>query len=457
MTIGEIIGGRYHIIRSLGSGGFGTTFLAEDRHLPGQPRCAVKQLKPLTSDPFTLQVARRLFQTEAEVLHKLGSHDQIPQILAHFEENGEFYLVQEYIEGSEFSQELPADKPLGKDRVIALLREILEILEFVHQQNVIHRDIKPANLIRRLKDKKLVLIDFGAVKQISTQVINAQGHTNFTVAIGSPGYMPNEQQAGKPRFSSDIYAVGMIGIQALTCSHPRQLPEDPNTGEIIWRDRAQAPADLADVLDKMVRYDFRDRYQSATEVLRAIAAINSSPKTLLQFSQIPQFRSLSREADDLSSERGVDYCRLRNLLAAGDWRNADLETNEILLQMCGRKAKGWLRKEDIEKLPCQDLITLDRLWVKYSQGRFGFSVQKRIWRSVGGAQDANYQTFCRFGSAIGWFVRGAWKNYSELTFTLDSPAGHLPGCFCRDAVAFGGVGVVWFVGFLFSRCETCKL
>jgi serine/threonine protein kinase len=160
---------------------------------------------------LALQAAKRLFNREAEVLYQLGNHNQIPRLFAHFEEEQEFYLVQEFIEGHELRQELPVGKKLSENFVIALLKEVLEILAFVHQQNVIHRDIKPSNLVRRKQDGKLVLIDFGAVKQFGTQVINSQGATSFTIAIGSPGYMPNEQIAGKPRFSSDIYAVGMLG------------------------------------------------------------------------------------------------------------------------------------------------------------------------------------------------------------------------------------------------------
>lgn len=275
LVIGQTLGGHYQIINSLGGGGFGQTYLAQDMYLPGTPRCVVKLLKPQATDPQTLQTARRLFETEAKVLHQLGNHDRIPRLFAYFEENQEFYLVQEFIEGSDLSQELPTGgssgvtPPLSEDEVISLLQEILEILEFVHQQNVIHRDINPRNLIRRKQDNKLVLIDFGAVKRISTQIING-ATSNFTVAIGTPGYLPSEQANGNPKLSSDIYAVGMIGIQALTGLFPNELPEDSKTSEIIWRNHSSVSTPLANVLDKMVRYDFRQRYQSAAEALQAL-------------------------------------------------------------------------------------------------------------------------------------------------------------------------------------------
>lgn len=274
--LGNTLVGRYQIISHLGGGGFGETFVACDTQLPGTPQCVVKKLKPQATDPVNLQTARRLFDTEAQVLYKLGTHDRIPQLLAYFEENEEFYLVQEFIEGHDLSQEIIPGKPLSQEQVILLLQEILEILQFVHQQNVIHRDVNPCNILRHKQDGKLVLIDFGAVKQITTQVVTPGGKTKFTVAIGTPGYIPSEQAQGDPKFSSDIYALGIIGIQALTSLYPDQLEKDAETNEIIWQKNSTADEDFAKILDKMVRYDFRQRYPSATAALQALKNLNSS-------------------------------------------------------------------------------------------------------------------------------------------------------------------------------------
>jgi len=283
----NILRGRYKIVSSLGSGGFGKTFLAQDLDLPGHPQCVVKQLKPQSNHPFVLQTSRRLFDQEAQILHQLGNHSQIPRLLAHFEENQEFYLVQELIIGHDLKQELPLGQHWSQKQVVVLLTDILQILEYVHQQNVIHRDLKPANLIRRTSDGKLVLIDFGAVKQVSTQTIDAQGEQSLTIAIGTPGYIPAEQLQGKPRLSSDIYALGMLGIQALTGVLPNQLPENSNTGEVSWRNQLEVEqvqgSPLLDILDKMVLRDFRQRYQNATEVLQILAPLISSPVEYLHF------------------------------------------------------------------------------------------------------------------------------------------------------------------------------
>lgn len=269
-------GDRYKVISALAEGGFGQIYIAEDTHRPGNPKCIVKHLKPASQDLSFLQVARRLFNSEAKTLEKLGRHEQIPQLLAYFEENQEFYLVQEYIEGYSLSEELATSKKLSQAQVITLLQDVLGILEFVHQQNVIHRDIKPSNLIRRQSDGKLVLIDFGAVKEIHTQLAINSGQTDLTVVVGTQGYMPNEQCAGKPRFNSDIYALGVVAIQALTGLKSSQLGEDAKTFEIIWRYQAQVSPILAEIIDKMVRYDFRQRYQSATEVLQALEKLTDT-------------------------------------------------------------------------------------------------------------------------------------------------------------------------------------
>ncbi|MBD1890611.1 serine/threonine-protein kinase [Coleofasciculus sp. FACHB-SPT9] len=287
--LGRLLDGRYQIIDSLGRGGFGQTYIAQDTRRPGNPTCVVKHLKPASSDSECLQIARRLFCSEAEILEKLGYHDQIPRLLAYFEENQEFYLVQEFIEGQLLSEELQPGHCWSESQVIQLLGEVLSILEFVHSYEVIHRDIKPDNLIRRNRDKKLVLIDFGTVKQVRTQLVVPPEQPNITVAIGTTGYMPTEQGQGKPRPNSDIYALGIIGIQALTGLNPTQFQEDSGTGELLWQQQVQISSGLKAVLTKMVRYHFKDRHQSVAETLQALQQstnINSSA----QIANPPKFQ-----------------------------------------------------------------------------------------------------------------------------------------------------------------------
>lgn len=277
--LGTTLAGHYKIVRHLGGGGFSQTFIAEDQHLPGNPTCIIKQLKPASAREGVLKVARDLFDKEAKVLYRLGRHDRIPSLLAHFEQDEEFFLAQEMVEGHVLSQEIRRRQTYNEAYVIALLSDLMVTLDFVHKQHVIHRDIKPSNLIRRQLDGKIVLIDFGAVKEVSTQTIapeNPESNTYSGLIIGSPGYMPNEQYGGRVQFASDIYAIGIICIQALTGLTATEIPEDQRTSEFIWRDQAIVTPELLDIVDKMVRFDWRQRYQTAIEVLHAVQAI--SPK-----------------------------------------------------------------------------------------------------------------------------------------------------------------------------------
>ncbi len=290
--LGKLLDRRYQVTQVLGAGGFGRTYLAQDTRRPGNPICVVKQLKPVSSEPGFLETARRLFNSEAETLEQLGNHDQIPRLLAYFEEDQEFYLVQEFIEGHTLTQELQPGQRWEESRVIEMLSEVLGILEFVHHHHVIHRDIKPDNIIRRKSDNKLVLVDFGAVKQIRTQLASVYGQQlSNTIAVGTPGYMASEQALGQPRPSSDIYALGIIGIQALTGLMPISFQEDLSTGEILWQQLVPVSRGLETVLTKMVRYHFKDRYQSATEALQALQQLNTSYSPTMPYAPAPRYRS----------------------------------------------------------------------------------------------------------------------------------------------------------------------
>lgn len=273
--INTLLDHRYQIIRVLATGGFGKTYIAEDTKRPGRPICVVKHLKPTSEDPKIFDTAKRLFQGEAETLEQLGNHDQIPRLLAYFDQNQEFFLVQEFIEGHTLSDELVSNQKWSESEVVELLQEVLSILEFVHDQGVIHRDIKPDNIIRRAADNKLVLVDFGAVKQLRGSHPHGIGipqHT-ATVAIGTPGYMPTEQGQGKPRPNSDLYALGIIAIQALTGIAPIDLQEDLDTGEIVWQNLVAVDDQLAAFLNKMISYHFKDRYQNATQALKVLHSL----------------------------------------------------------------------------------------------------------------------------------------------------------------------------------------
>jgi tetratricopeptide (TPR) repeat protein len=390
------LGGRYQIIRRLGGGGFGQTFLAEDQHLPGRPFCVVKHLQPKANHPEALVAAQRLFESEATVLHELGHHSQIPRLTAHFQEDQEFYLVQEFVQGTVFSQELKQRRTISELEVLDFLLEVLTVLEFVHQHQVIHRDIKPANLIRRQVDGKIVLIDFGAVKQLVTPKWLPEV-PSLTVAVGSSGYSPPEQLAGKACYASDFYAVGMIAIQALTGIVPKQLPIDTETHEAKWRDRITVNPALAEIIDRMVRYDFRQRYQSTAEVLTDLRTLNREVIQAHQtddtsFTWVERGDGFFQQSAHRQALAAYDAAIQSNPLSPIAWLKRGITLDSLqqfaaaltcfdrAVQLAPEDATGWSKRglvlENLNRLEealgsYRKVIELDRqnYWAWYDQGK----------------------------------------------------------------------------------------
>jgi len=188
-----------------------------------------------------------------------------------------------------------------------------------------------------------------------------------------------------------------------------------------------------------------------TSALAFAPGNQDSPPTKL--ARVELDARLGEFTGDVDSERGVDYTHLQDLLAAGEWQKADRETEAVMLQVSGREEEGWLTEEDMETFPCQDLRTIDQLWVKYSDGRFGFSIQKYIWQDIENTtKDDKVDTWKYFGDKVGWRVNDYWIGYSNLTFSLDAPEGHLPGWVFVSGFVAGG----FFGGGLFSRVESCE-
>jgi serine/threonine protein kinase len=261
-----LLNGRYRALKLLGQGGFGKTFKAVDEDQPRQPLCVIKQFAFSNNHPETRQIALKLFYEEAQHLEALGKHDQIPELLAYFDVEGQPYLVQQFIDGQDLEQELATAGTFNQAKICELLESLLPVLNFIHHQSppVIHRDIKPANIIRRRSDGGFVLVDFGAAKQ-ATQSMLAQTGT----AIGSAEFAAPEQARRKPVFASDIYSLGVTCIYLLTQVSPFDL-FDMNQDAWVWRDYlVDNPVDekLGKVLDKMIANSLNQRYRSAAEVL----------------------------------------------------------------------------------------------------------------------------------------------------------------------------------------------
>ncbi len=275
----QMLENRYRIIKELGDGGFGKTYVAEDIHMPSNRRCVIKQLKPMNQGSEIYQIVQDRFLREAAILEQLGGgSNQIPSLYAYFESNGQFYLVQEYIKGQTLSEKLRTQGKFSSDAVKDIVVKILPVLDYVHNQGIVHRDIKPDNIIIRDADNLPVLIDFGAVKETMQTIVAQSGSIpnsmmtgKPSIIIGTPGFMSSEQMSGRPVFSSDLYALGMTAIYLLTGKMPQELDSDPRTGEVIWKeDDSNVSPQLAAVLDRAIQSHLRDRFSSVNEMLEAL-------------------------------------------------------------------------------------------------------------------------------------------------------------------------------------------
>ncbi|MEG4307711.1 MULTISPECIES: serine/threonine-protein kinase [unclassified Microcoleus] len=265
---------RYRAIKPLGRGGFGRTFLAIDQDKPSKPRCAIKQFFPLSQGTSSSEKAAELFNREAVRLDELGKHPQIPELLAHFQQERYQYLVQEFIEGQNLQEELARSGPFSESQILSLLKDLLPVLQFVHDRSVIHRDIKPPNIIRRRLSQtptiytyptltgELVLVDFGAAKLV-------EGLRETGTVIGSPEFVAPEQIRGQAVYASDLYSLGVTCIYLLTQISPFDL-FDINQDAWVWRDFLKVPIDpkLSRILDKMIESSLSRRYKSVAEVLK---------------------------------------------------------------------------------------------------------------------------------------------------------------------------------------------
>lgn len=372
---------RYRVSKALAQGGFGATFLAQDASLPGEPSCVIKQLRLSSSTPDVLEMARELFAREAKTLGKIGNHPQLPRLLDYFEDNQQFYLVQEYISGLTLQQEVMRAGAFSEAGVRQFLSEMLPLIQHIHEQKVIHRDIKPANMIRRSQDRKLVLIDFGAVKdEVKQTLTGTSDQTNTSFAIGTPGFAPPEQLAMRPVYASDIYAIGVTCLYLLTGKSPKELEYNSLTGEMLWQDKVQVSNHLGEVLKKMLEVSVRHRYQSANDTLRALELepyLDSLAKSMSS--------QRSSSAAPSNSSSGSYTSSVDQVAAAIRARRGKLpEANALHSGITGYqspKSKNYITTTPISqgsrgqkhKIPCK--LDTNSLLIAYANGKRDFSQQ----------------------------------------------------------------------------------
>ncbi|TAF17650.1 MAG: protein kinase, partial [Nostocales cyanobacterium] len=381
----------------------------------------------------------------AQRLEELGKHPQIPELMAYFTYDNRQYLVQEFVKGETLQTELDNNGVFSEQQIKKLLIEVLQILDFVHSKQVIHRDIKPENIILS-SDKKLFLVDFGAAKIVKPQQRTATG-----TIIGSAEYCAPEQSMGKPLFISDLYSLGVTCLHLLTGVSPFDL-YSPMEGEWVWRDFLNGNVvsnELGKILEKLASPIAKHRYQSVKEVINDLIPVN-------QLSTTQQTVKIHQPLVAITSH----YQKLEKLLAEGKWKEADEETARVMLAVANREKEGFLDAPSIDNFPCDDLYNIDRLWLKYSNGKFGFSVQKQIYQSLGGTRKYDEKIWIAFGDRLGWRKLEKWKYYNDITFDIKAPEGHLPARFWDDwdwKGVGGGSRCVGRMSSFASRLVDCKI
>ena len=448
--------GLYEAIALIGQGGMGRTFQAKDLGRLGKP-CAIKQFLPQFQSPELIKKAIALFESEAAQLKSLGSHPQIPELIAYFEEDGCLYLVQELIEGENLYTELQRHGIFSEAQIYELLANILPVLQFIHDRQVIHRDIKPDNIIRRKEnlsplsltrrgaegEGKLFLVDFGAAKAFTTNTANRTG-----TLIGSAEYIAPEQARGKAVPQSDLYSLGVTCIYLLTGISPFDLYDD-DCDRWIWREKLPTSISehLAGILNRLLERAIANRYSSANEVLDDL---HSS--------------TVSSEISYLNLGASPHLQELVELLNLGQWQEGDLLTNKIILELANKNKIAELTANDINQISCDIWVAIDQAWTKASNHRFGWSIQQRIWKSLSGRliyEENNYWEFAKvyekFADRVGWrkprwlnleFPPKIWRKYENLIFAISAPRGHLPSLFFWEG--FNLVDIVLY------RLEICR-
>jgi len=269
--LGTLLNNRYQIQKVLGQGGFGRTYLASDDQRFGE-LCVLKEFIPNSKVEYTVQKLRALFEVEAKVLHQIN-HPQIPKFLAWFAQKGRLFIVQEYIDGKTYAhllrERIKQGQLFSEAEIVLWLKNLLPVLTYLHERNMVHRDISPDNVMLPNGQSRPMLIDFGLVKQKVTQTwaFRPDTRTSNQSFVGKFGYVPLEQiRMGQCYPCSDLYALGVTAVVLLTGVEPNFLI-DRGSLEWRWHSYVAISNNLGRILDKMLAEKPKDRYQSAQEVL----------------------------------------------------------------------------------------------------------------------------------------------------------------------------------------------
>ena len=433
--------GQYIIKRAIGGGGFGETYLAEDTE---ENRLVV--IKTLNREqrekPDFAEIQKR-FRKEALDLSKCY-HPHIVQVYDNFPEDGLWAIVMEHIDGDDLAAYVEnytnENGYLSETEALRYIDQIGQALECVHERKLLHRDVTPRNILLRRESKEAVLIDFGLAREFQP------GKIRSMTAMITQGYAPIEQYERRGDFGyyTDVYALAATLYSLLTNRVP--IPANYRAEEDVKLSPPQKfNQNISDKVNaailKGMELEPVNRPQTVREfrkllglVVKPVVNIPTPPSVNFDIQQpinnVETFHGTSLHTPPnnqevaLKSSCGMDYGKLRDYLAQGKWEEADEETARVMLAVAKQELEGWLDEEHINNFPCEDLSTIDQLWVKYSDGKFGFSLQKRIYQGLGGTREFNRDIWEKFGDKVGWRKGGSWFHYSD--FDKKAPEGHFP-------------------------------
>jgi serine/threonine protein kinase len=428
---------KYVIEEILGVGGFGITYRAHDRSL--DKSVAIKTANDLILSKPDFAKHQEKFIQEAFRLVKC-SHNHIVRVNDVCQEQGVWCMVMEYITGGDLEEKVIKQGVLPEKRALSYIRQVGEALSYIHLQGFLHRDVKPSNIMLRENTAEAVLIDFGLAREfINGRILT---HTNAR----TESFAPIEQYHQRARRGAytDVHALAATCYFLLTGVEPLPAQFRAQGANLIVpkQHNPRLKDELNEAIVRGMALEPEDRPQSVDEWLQ----------------MLPEAKDL--EIDKATFNLDHAYQRLEIFLTGGQWQQADEETYEILLKITNRVKEGWLDYKSTQSIGCETLQTIDHLWTEYSQGRFGFSVQRKIWQELGGKID--YRTECALGERLGWRVNNRWQDSNQVNYSLNAVEGHLPwDGHLPDGelkeLGLAGSYARWWSCLILSRCDECDV